>query len=91
MKLTKEQVQYSVNSNGNVEIHRIWTHRIDESSIRVLEYPSHIDRKRVTKITTHDDFRLVWNWINLKKIIVPYGCCFENNLPSHFVGMIEYK
>lgn len=89
MKLTKNQLRYSI-ENGEVTIHEIWNHMLSEESIRVLEYPSHIDRKRVTKITlNYDDFS--WWGKQLKKIIVPSGCYLINGLPLCWTVTIEYK
>lgn len=91
MKLTKEQLSYSI-VNGEVTIHEIWNHLLSEESIRVLEYPSHIERKRVTKITlNYSDFSFSGWEKQLKKIIVPSGCYVINNLPSYLNVTIEYK
>ena len=90
MKLTKEQLSYDIFDHGvDINYHR--TDLVPKESIRVLEYPSHIERRRVTFISFTDDIFFFETQKQLKKIIVPYGCCFENNLPSRFVGMIEYK
>jgi hypothetical protein len=64
---------------------------LSEESIRVLEYPSHIERKRVTKITLGDDFYYSGWEKQLKKIIVPSGCYLIKNLPSWLNVTIEYK
>jgi hypothetical protein len=49
MKLTKDQLNYDI-YDGEVEIEHIWKHIVTNESIRVLEYPSHIERRRVTRI-----------------------------------------
>ena len=90
MKLTKEQLSYDIFDHG-VDINFIWTHLVPNESIRVLEYPSHIERRRVTLISFTDDILFFELRKQLKKIIVPFDCilCGEHELPD-FVT-IEYK
>ena len=90
MKLTKDQLDYEI-FDGEVTIYRNFVYPLSEESIRVLEYPSHIERKRVTKITLGDDFYYSGWEKQLKKIIVPSGCYLNNNLPSYLNVTIEYK
>ena len=49
MKLTKDQLNYDI-FDGEVTINHLWKYRVPDESIRVLEYPSHIERRRVTRI-----------------------------------------
>lgn len=90
MKLTKEQLSYDIFDHG-VDINFIWTHRVPNESIRVLEYPSHIERRRVTLISFTDNICFFESQKQLKKIIVPIDCilCGEYKLPD-FVT-VEYK
>lgn len=90
MKLTKDQLKYDI-YDGEVEIEHIWKHIVTNESIRVLEYPSHIERRRVTLISFTDDILFFELRKQLKKIIVPFDCilCGEHELPD-FVT-IEYK
>lgn len=91
MKLTKDLLYYSI-EDGEVTINGIRTHLLSEESIRVLEYPSHIERKRVTKITLgYNDFIFSGREKQFKKIIVPSGCYLIENLPSYLNVTIEYK
>ena len=69
MKLTKEQLSYDIFDDG-VEINYIWTGLVPKS-IRVLEYPSHIERRRVTFISFTDNLTFFKYQEQLKKIIVP--------------------
>lgn len=90
MKLTKDQLNYYI-ADGEVTIKHIWTHLVPNESIRVLEYPSHIERRRVTLISLSDDILFFELQKQLKKIIVPFDCILagEYELPD-FVT-IEYK
>ena len=54
MKLTKEQLSYDILDDG-VDINFLRTDLVPKESIRVLEYPSHIERRRVTLISFTDD------------------------------------
>jgi hypothetical protein len=90
MKLTKEQLSYDIFDHG-VDINFIWTHLVPNESIRVLEYPSHIERRRVTMISLSDDILFFELQKQLKKIIVPSGCYLINCLPSYLNVTIEYK
>ena len=89
MKLTKEQLSYDIFDHG-VDINHIWTGLVPKS-IRVLEYPSHIERRRVTMIFLSDDISFFKYQEQLKKIIVPIDCILigEHELPD-FVT-VEYK
>lgn len=89
MKLTKEQLSYDIFDDG-VEINYIWTGLVPKS-IRVLEYPSHIERRRVTFISFTDNLTFFKYQEQLKKIIVPIDCILigEHELPD-FVT-VEYK
>jgi hypothetical protein len=90
MKLTKDQVKYDI-YDGEVSIWHIWTHRVLDRSIRVLEYPSHIERRRVISINFTDDILFFEVRKQLKKIIVPFDCSLsgEYKLPDYVT--IEYK
>jgi hypothetical protein len=90
MKLTKDQLNYDI-YDGEVEIEHIWKHIVTNESIRVLEYPSHIERRRVTRIFITDDILFFELRKQLKKIIVPFDCDVvgEYKLPD-FVT-VEYK
>ena len=90
MKLTKDQLKYYI-FDGDVTIERIWNHLVPNESIRVLEYPSHIERRRVISIDFTDDILFFKLQEQLKKIIVPFDCILygEHELPD-FVT-IEYK
>lgn len=90
MKLTKEQLSYDIFDHG-VDINFIRTHLVPNESIRVLEYPSHIERRRVTMIFLSDDILFFELQKQLKKIIVPIDCILvgEYKLPD-FVT-VEYK
>lgn len=90
MKLTKDQLNYDIFDDG-VTIYHLWTHRVPDESIRVLEYPSHIERRRVTTICITDDILFFELRKQLKKIIVPFDCDLvgEYKLPD-FVT-VEYK
>lgn len=90
MKLTKDQLNYDIFDDG-VTINHLWTHLVPNESIRVLEYPSHIERRRVTFISFTDDILFFELQKQLKKIIVPFDCilCGEYKLPD-FVT-VEYK
>ena len=90
MKLTKEQLSYDILDDG-VDINYIRTDLVPKESIRVLEYPSHIERRRVTLIYFTADISFFESQKQLKKIIVPFGCSLagEYKLPD-FVT-IEYK
>ena len=90
MKLTKEQLSYDILDDG-VDINYIRTDLVPKESIRVLEYPSHIERRRVTLISLSDDILFFELQKQLKKIIVPFDCILagEYELPD-FVT-IEYK
>ena len=91
MKLTKDLLNYDI-FDGEVTIHGIRMYLLSEESIRVLEYPSHIERKRVTKITLgYEDFVYSGWEKQLKKIIVPRDCYLIKNLPSYLNVTIEYK
>lgn len=90
MKLTKEQLSYDIFDHG-VDINYLRTDLVPKESIRVLEYPSHIERRRVTFISFTDDIFFFETQKQLKKIIVPIDCilCGEYKLPD-FVT-VEYK
>ena len=90
MKLTKEQLSYDILDDG-VDINYIRTDLVPKESIRVLEYPSHIERRRVTWIYFTDDILFFELQKQLKKIIVPFDCSLvgECELPD-FVT-VEYK
>ena len=90
MKLTKDQLYYDI-FDGEVTIHGIKMYLISEESIRVLEYPSHIERRRVTLISLSDNIIFFEFHKQLKKIIVPIDCILvgEYKLPD-FVT-VEYK
>jgi hypothetical protein len=90
MKLTKDQLNYDI-YDGEVEIEHIWKHIVTNESIRVLEYPSHIERRRVTLISFTDNIYFFESQKQLKKIIVPIDCILigEYKLPD-FVT-VEYK
>lgn len=90
MKLTKDQLDYDIFDDG-VTIHGIKMYLLSEESIRVLEYPSHIERKRVTKIYLGGDFCYNGWKKQLKKIIVPRDCYLNNFVPSYLNVTIEYK
>ena len=90
MKLTKEQLSYDIFDDG-AEINFIRTDLVPNESIRVLEYPSHIERRRVTLISLSDNIIFFEFHKQLKKIIVPIDCILvgEYKLPD-FVT-VEYK
>ena len=90
MKLTKEQLSYDILDDG-VDINFLRTDLVPKESIRVLEYPSHIERRRVTWIYFTDDILFFELQKQLKKIIVPFDCSLvgECELPD-FVT-VEYK
>lgn len=90
MKLTKEQLSYDILDDG-VDINYIRTDLVPKESIRVLEYPSHIERRRVTLISFTDNLIFFEFQKQLKKIIVPIDCILigEYELPD-FVT-VEYK
>lgn len=90
MKLTKDQLNYDI-FYGEVIINYIRTNLVPRDSIRVLEYPSHIERKRVSAISFTDDILFFKFEYQLKKIIVPCDCILydAHELPD-FVT-IEYK
>lgn len=90
MKLTKDQLNYDI-FDGEVTINHLWKYRVPDESIRVLEYPSHIERRRVTRIFITDDILFFERQKQLKKIIVPFDCSLvgEYKLPD-FVT-VEYK
>ena len=91
MKLTKDQLDYDIFDDG-VTIHEIKMDLLSEESIRVLEYPSHIERKRVKKITLgYYNMDFFFRQKQLKRIIVPSGCYLHNGLPSYLNVTIEYK
>ena len=91
MKLTKDQLDYDIFDDG-VTIHGIKMYLPSEESIRVLEYPSHIERKRVTKITLYyNDIVLIGRLKQLKRIIVPSGCYLIDGLPLYLNVTVEYK
>lgn len=90
MKLTKEQLSYYI-YDGGVDINFLRTDLVPKESIRVLEYPSHIERRRVTLISFTDNIYFFESQKQLKKIIVPIDCILigEYKLPD-FVT-VEYK
>ena len=91
MKLTKDQLKYYIFDGGDVAIEHIRTNLVPYDSIRVLEYPSHIERRRVISISFTDDILFFKFEYQLKKFIVPCDCILydAHELPD-FVT-IEYK
>ena len=90
MKLKKEQLYINEYSNlDKLWIADIFTTRIESrENVRVITFPSHINRKRVTEIT----YRFYASeWPALQRVIVPKNVAGETNFYGYDKDpVIEY-
>ena len=92
MKLNWKQLCSGHDLEGNLEIWDLtnW-HTINWETCKILEFPSHVDRERVYRISTQPG-TIDKTWEKLQKIIVPAGCIVDIYLPSDMKHVkIEYK
>ena len=94
MILTKDLLDYS-EYYGKIRISGIWRFQLDDEVIektRVLIFPSHIERKEVTRIYLPYDIHC---WRSLKKIVIPKGAELDCSMLTYHENSydieIEYK
>lgn len=90
MLLTKEHLEW-FEYHGSIEIRGIWYTDFEDDVLettRVLVFPSHIERKKVSEIDIPYN---IYEWKSLKKIVIPEGVHLSGRNMLHYSVEIEIK